>query len=322
MHVFSTKLGLILLGTAFTLSLAQCFFIDGTNQPATVGVNEPFTVEVDVRVTGKDGNTLVFGFLVPRAWRAAENTTVSFTSTIGNSSMSPMPPEELEADNEEPWVAALNRRMGFGQNYGEMEWIVFKADNSFEPPASTDENNPVTGKIRVTTRAGASNLITQLGYFVGDALWGFLGDETNSAVFFETPCLEVTGASGQAQNLCGPPPRRLVQLDTYTFNDLLTLVFDAQEDSTALIGASKVYFCSRAIYENGENEVCEVSTKTEMTQRSPDFWTLTLWPPHFYGLPPGSTISEILCTFQDASGNVIVNDVSGNDFQILPKCFN
>ena len=322
MLAIPAKSGLFLLATAFTLALPKCFFIDGTNQPATIGVNETFTIEVDMRITGKDGSTLVFGFLAPRAWRAAEHTTVSFTSNVGNGAMIPMPPDERELDNNEPWAQAITRRAGFGQNYGEVEWIVFKAVNAIEPPASTNETNPVTGKIRITTRAGTSNLITQLGYFAGDALWGYLNDGNNSVVYFDTPCIEVTGASGQAQNLCGPPPRRLVQMDTYTFNDLLTIIFDAKEDSTALMGAQEVYFCSRAIYENGESEVCEVSAKTEMRLTGPDFWTLTLWPPSFYNLPPGSTVSEILCTFQDASGNVIVKDASGNDFQMLVKCFN
>lgn len=321
MWIQSTQLGLITLGTMLTLSLAKCFQIDEVRQPATVTVEETFTIEVDVTLTGKDGNTLVFGFLAPRSWQAAAHTSVSFTSTIGNSSMSPMPPEEVEADNLVPWKDGITERVGFGENYGEMEWIVFKADNSFSPPSGTDEDNPESGTVTINTRAGSTNLIAQLGYFVGETTWGFLNDGNNSASFFASPCIEVTGASGQAQNLCGPAPRKLVQLETYTFRDLLTIIFDAQEDNTPLAGASKVYFCSRALYENGENEVCEFSTKTEMKLNGTDFWTLTMWPPTYYGLPEGAVVSEILCTFQDESGT-IVKDVSGNDFQILAKCFN
>ena len=314
------KLLLINLVGAVTLSLPKCFEITEVRQPDVVTVDEEFTVEVDVELTGKDGDVLVFAMLAPRAWRVASTTEVYFTSDIGGSSMSLMPPDELDADNNLPWAPQITVREGIGENYGEVEWVVWKADNAITPPGSTSPENPVNGTVFVETRAGSSNMITQLGYFVSEAFWGYLSDGNNSVSYFHEPCIEVTGASGQPQNLCGPAPRQLIGLSSYDFNDILTITFDAQEDSTELIGASEVFFCSTAILGNGQIEVCDMSDKVRMVEEAEDIWTLTIWPPSFYDLPEGEEIGEILCNFRDASGTV-VKDPGGNDFQILVKCF-
>ena len=130
-------------------------------------------------------------------------------------------------------------------NYGDVEWIVYKADMDFTPPDNTDESNPVTGTITITTTVGQTNMKVNLGYFLGEAFWGYLKDsDGNSTYQFASKCLEVVGGTGSTVNLCGPAPRKLVELPTFTFDDILTIVFDGNEDSTALIGAEKIYLCS------------------------------------------------------------------------------
>ncbi len=309
------------VGSLVLLLLSSCFEIVQVNQPNSAQVGEEITVTIQAEVTGKDGSLLIFGFCAPRAWQAYAHTTVSFESSIGSSTMSLIDPEEVDAENKKPWAEQIADRVGFGGNYGEMEWLVFKADGEFTPPDGTSMDSPVTGTITLKTRVGASNLITQLGYFLGEGTWGYLNDDSNSTFFFEETCLEVTGASGQAQDLCGPPPRQLVSLATYTFNDLITIIFDAQEDQTALVGAEQVFMCSEAIYAGGTARICEQSQKTEMKLVGPDIWQLTIWPPKFYAVADGHMISELLVNFQDANGGTIVRNVSGNDFQILTKCF-
>lgn len=318
---YSGHLGKLIFCLLLTILLPNCLNIKNNTQPATAMIGEEITLTLEVEITDKAGDQLVLGFLTPRAWKASENTTVSFESTIGNSNMSLMPKDEVDPENKLPWVEQVRDRVGFGENYGEVEWTMFKADQKFTPPDGTDENNPVTGTVTIKTKVGDSNMITQLGYFLGDALWGYLNDDGNSTFFFAEECIEIIGGNGQAQNLCGPAPRKLVDLETYTFDDLLTITFDAQEDQTALIGASKVFFCSEAVHEFGTDMVCEQSQKTEMRSIGPDLWQLTIWPESFYNIPEGSNIQEILANFQDEFGNTIVRDVSGNDFQILAKCF-
>lgn len=314
------KLLLINTMAVVTMSLPKCFEITEVRQPETAMVEEVINIEVDVELTGKDGDRLVFAFLAPRAWSTAKNTTVHFTSSIGGSNMSLMDPEELDPVSEIPWAEQIETREGKGQNYGEVEWVVYKADDAVTPPGNTSPDNPENGTIFIETKVGASNMTTQLGYFVSEAFWGYLDDGNNSLSYFYDPCIEISGAAGQAQNLCGPAPRRLIELNQYTFEDILTIKFDAQEDSTALIGADQVFFCSTAIFDSGTTEVCETTTRTEMSSNGGDIWYLTIWGPEFYNVPNGETISEVLCSFRDKDGTV-VKDPSGNDFQILVKCF-
>ena len=303
-----------------TLSLPKCFEFTDVRQPETAVIDETINIEVDVELTGKDGDRLVFAFLAPRAWSAAKNTEVHFTSTIGGSNMSLMDPEELDPISNLPWAQQIEARVGIGLNYGEVEWVVFKADDAVTPPGSTSPDNPVNGTIFIETTVGPSNMITQLGYFISEAFWGYLDDGNNSLSFFYEPCIEISGAAGQAQNLCGPAPRRLIDLNQYTFEDILTIKFDALEDNTALVGADRVFFCSTGIFESGATEVCETTTRTEMLSGSDDVWYITIWPPEYYSVPNGNVMSEVLCSFQDANGT-IVKDPSGTDFQILVKCF-
>jgi len=319
-NISAAKLLLVNTMAVVTLSLPKCFEITDVSQPETALVEEVITIEVDVELTGKEGDRLVFAFLAPRAWSAAKNTTVHFTSSIGGSNMSLMDPEELDPANEIPWAEQIETREGIGQNYGEVEWVVYKADDVVTPPGTVSPDNPANGTVFIETKVGASNMTAQLGYFIGEAFWGYLEDGNNSISYFYDPCIEISGAAGQPQNLCGPAPRSLIELNQYTFEDILTIKFDAQEDSTALIGADQVFFCSTAIFDSGKTEICETSTRTEMISDGDDIWYLTIWGPEYYSVPTGETISEVLCSFRDKDGTV-VKDPSGNDFQILVKCF-
>ena len=314
---------LVYLAVVVLILVVSCIEIISINQPDTATVGETITITLDAEVTGKDGSTLVLGFLAPRSWRPLENTTASFESTIGNSSMSLMPADELDPNFNRPWKEQITERVGIGDNYGDVEWVVFKADNDFIPPDNTSEDNPVTGTITIKTKVGPTNMKAQLGYFLGDALWGYLKDSDNNSTFkFASKCIEIVGAAGSAENLCGPAPRKLVESATFTYDDILTIIFDAQEDSTALIGADKIFYCSAAEHDMGISEVCEYSLKTEMTRTGPDTWRLTLWPRSYYNIPTGSNINGITANFQSENGQTIVVDLNTNsNFQLIPKCF-
>ncbi|MBK8501368.1 MAG: DUF4961 domain-containing protein [Saprospiraceae bacterium] len=259
--------GPMIIATTLLVFFISCFNIVRVNQPSSAMIGEEITVTIDVGITDDAGSTLIFGFCAPRSWRAFDYTQVSFVSSIGNSTMSLIDPNEVDPENKQPWAQQIIERVGFGGNYGEMEWVVFKADNSFTPPSTTSEDDPVTGTITIKTKVGPSNIITQLGYFLGEADWGYLDDNSNSTFFFEKTCLEVQGASGQPQDLCGPSPRKLIGLETYDFNDLLIITFDAKEDTTMLIGANKVYLCSTAIHSSGSTQRCEKTPNTEMKKK-------------------------------------------------------
>ncbi len=140
-------------------------------------------------------------------------------------------------------------------------------------------------------------------------------------MWFEEACIEITGASGQPQNLCGEAPRQLISLPTYTFRDLLNIRFDANENETALIGANSVHLCASAVLEDGTTVRCDLDESTRMQMVGPDIWEIVIWPPSYFGLADDAAILEILVNFQDNSGATVVRNPDENDFQILEKCF-
>ncbi len=149
------------------LVLASCIEILNFSQPSTAVVNEEITTTFDVKITNEFGSIMVFAFLAPLSWKPRENTTVSYQSDQGNSTFSLMPDDEVDAENELPWKQQITDRVGIGNNYGEVGWVVFKADVVNPIPAGTNENNPIVATVTVKTKVGASNVITSLGYFVG-----------------------------------------------------------------------------------------------------------------------------------------------------------
>ena len=109
-------------------------------------------------------------------------------------------------------------------------------------------------------------------------------------------------------------------METYNFNDLLIITFDAQEDTTALIGADAVYLCAQAITVNGAILRCYKIEESRMKKIGSDLWQIAIWPPSYFEID-GAEITELSVNFQDKSGDTVIKNVSGRDFQILPKCF-
>ena len=72
-------------------------------QPSQVTAGERFTVTMDVEIKEDDDTGdpffLTVGLLVPRSWAASESTTVWFESTVGNSTMRPTTPDEIDGTN-------------------------------------------------------------------------------------------------------------------------------------------------------------------------------------------------------------------------------
>src|SRR5690606_41502519 len=87
---------LLMLGGILILS--QCIGIGGLDQPAPGKAGEEVTIVLRPKITpnsaaGVESSVrLVVGFLAPKGWKAAENTTMTYTSNLGNGNMSRVPP--------------------------------------------------------------------------------------------------------------------------------------------------------------------------------------------------------------------------------------
>lgn len=323
--VLSTVILLVLV-----ITFTTCFNIISVNQPATAMAGETINIIVNVEILddphtdgiGVDGSIFVFGLLAPKSWNAAENTSVSISSSPFSTTLSTMPEGELEPKDGFAWtetIESLNSG-GFGENYGEVEWIMFKADTAYNPQPV---DLPLTGTVNIETTVGPKNMITQLGYFIGDAEWGTWEMRDNFS-FFYTDCIEITDGEGEIMNLCGPPPASgTVDIfpSTFSYNDLINITFDANkgsgDDPTALQGANSVYLCAIAHYDAGSMGRCN----TALDFKGDDIWKGTIWPSEHFVVPEGKEITSVTFYFQNENGTIIVNDpIIDKDFDLVAEC--
>src|SRR3546814_13207654 len=75
---------------------------------------------------------LVVGFLAPKGWNAGANTIMSYTSNMGNGTMSRVPAGRTPAQSSLEWPAAMMEKAGIGGNLiKDMEWVAFWTDQTY-----------------------------------------------------------------------------------------------------------------------------------------------------------------------------------------------
>ena len=286
------------------------------DQPSEVGAGEVFEIVMQVDVS-KDDDTgdpffLIVGFLAPRAWNAGVNTTVRFESSVGNSTMRLTTSDEIDGNTKLPWNLAFDRKFGIGDNYGEVEWITFIADEAFVAA------DGATGTVYITTKAGEDNMIVQLAYGISNQTWGF-SDDNFDLVF--TDCMQVIDGIGYPSNLCGPKPRQLVEQATFTMDDLITIVFDAKDGDDFMLGASFIDLCAKAYSGDLVYEICDNEDVAALNYMGDDVWEITLWPRSYFDIPENQDIDFMEVTFTNDKGNLVASNEDGSAFIIAPKCF-
>ena len=295
---------------------SMCMTILQIEQPSEVIAGEVFEIVMQVDVSNDDdtGDPFFFivGFLVPRAWNAVENTTVRFESGVGNSTMRLTTTDEIDGNTKLPWNLAFEKKLGIGENYGEVEWITFIADEAFKAP------DGATGTVYIETKAGQDNMIAQLAYGITNQTWGF-SDDNYDIVF--TDCMQVIDGIGYPTNLCGPKPRKLVEQTTYTMDDLITIIFDAKEGDDFMRGASYIDLCAKAYSGDFVYTICDNEDAAALTYVGDDIWEITIWPRGYFNIPEGQNIDFMEVTFTNDKGNLVVANDDGSAFIIAPKCF-
>jgi hypothetical protein len=280
---------------------------------AVVGTNMPVTVNFKFsNIYSSNVENLVFGFLVPKGWAAAQNTTITYTSSAGNGNMVLMPSTTLEPQsNGLTWSAAMLKKFGIGGNLvQDMEWVVYQTDKGYQ--LSNGEN--ITGQLNISIKVGAdkNNTLCKLGYVIAEShdglhdVDGFIDGGNTFEYYAETitPCIQLTGGSGDVVDFCNPqltsinPPKSLD-------NDFITLNFDGTVTPTALLGASSVYLCATAITnDNKMFTVCDQSAKTMLSQTASgsNKYTITLWPRSYFGIADSETITTMTYYLTDVTG--------------------
>jgi PKD repeat protein/formylmethanofuran dehydrogenase subunit D len=106
--------------------------------------------------------------------------------------------------------------------------------------------------------------------------------------------------------------------------DSLTIIYDATQGQSGLVGASKVYMHSSYELEPFGGSVLpwvgnwgEDDGLGEMTALGNNKWTITIFPPDYYNFPVGTNINGLFMVFRNANGTAEGKDNSGNDIFLL-----
>ncbi len=184
------------------LILTMCVTITGINQPSSATIGQPINITVDLNLNPEiaDDEYLIFGFLAPISWDVEGSGVATYTSSLGNGTMTLVPLDELAPNsaNGLTWANEMEDELGIGANSGQVKWVVYKSDVEL---LVVDDAIDVTGQIQFDVTVGNDNLITQLGYAVTLSNYGVKVSNAYHDVMF-TSCMEVTGGTNAIIDLC------------------------------------------------------------------------------------------------------------------------
>ncbi len=290
--------------------LASCVFLDSIDQPLTSKAGEELTIvmhnRIDVADGGRSNVRLIIGFLAPKSWAAATNTTITFTTTsYGDGKMVPVP-STVSPGSGKTWPDALKDRFGMGGNYrtDEMEWVVFWTEQAYNVPQGVKENIDVT----IKTIPGMQNLQFKTGYFLGTSSEG-LSDVFGSNNVYKSmfkDCFTITDGEGDLIDFCNPQIAAVTP-GMATDNDFLTLSFDPDVVPTALDGVGDIYLCAKGFTTGGQElDACAQTDATKLKAYTGNKSAITFWPRAFFNLQEGQTLEKIEYFFTDGTGTVKV----------------
>ena len=114
------------------LLLTMCITITNVFQPTSATIGETMNITIDANLLGEigDSQNLVFGFLAPAAWDVAGTGVATYTTSVGNGTMSLVPLDEIAPNSDLglTWADDMKNQLGIGENYGLVKWVVYKSD--------------------------------------------------------------------------------------------------------------------------------------------------------------------------------------------------
>jgi len=284
-----------------TVFMARCMYLDGVDLPASAQAGQTIDITMRVRVEPASAQTskLIIAFLAPKSWRAAQNTTVSYTSTIGNGTMSLVPAGTIAANsNGQVWADGLRTKYGIGGNLiDDVEWVTYQSNTEY----AVSGNSKIAAAVKITTKTGPENMLVKLGFFLGNSTDGLTNDERYNKAQF-TSCFSVTGGDGDLVDFCNPQ-LAVIDPSRATDNDFITINFDGDVIPNVLNGKNKVYLCAKAYTDKGNVlERCTADAPSLLKATGPDKWRIVIWPRGFFNAPEGETLTKIEYYFMDESG--------------------
>ena len=302
------------LGALLLLIIVSCSIsIDSIVQPSSVNGGDilPVTLNVTIVTQTTQTSNFMVAVLVPKVWKAAQNTTITFTSdiTTGDQPMTLIPagtpaPQGGGMD----WPTLLASKIGNGGNHlPDFEWVAFYSNTSYSVAALATIHPTVSIKIKTSP----DNLAFKLAYCVANSTDGLSSSDRYSFFLAGTNCFQVNG-TGDLIDFCNP---QLSTIDPRSSldNDIITVTFDGGVQSTPLDNASQVYLCISGITDTGDSlSVCTQTDQTKMTPLGLNKWQKDIWPRKLFNLTDNQHLTGLRYFFTDATGNNKVGYAGGS----------
>lgn len=262
----------------------------------------------------------VVAICVPKVWDVAHTTTMTYTSDVGDGRMEVIPTGINEPSTGLPYPVAMMKKFGIGPNYiNDMEWVAFWTDNKLFVANQTTVN----GTIHINIKTTNDYLSFKPGYAMCEDEDGL--SDANSGYYqnqFGT-CMEVIGndITQDIEDFCNPQIG-IAEPSNATENDIVTIKYNGNLDTSLLKNQTNIYFCAKAFTTTGDSiEICQPSAKTRLKPFDVKQWRIDFWPRKFFNLPDGISLTQLKYYFTDETGTMRTGYGNSEDpFKYTFKC--
>jgi hypothetical protein len=308
-----------LVGIAIFLACCD-FLINNIQQPLianagdVININTRDSVFTNVNGGGSITANYIAGILMPKGWAGAANTTVTYTSNLGDGNMQLMPatvlePESINNGTNLNYSQAMLKKFGIGGNLvNDLEWVVFRSVQQ----VNIGNTITILGNINFKIKVGVdgNTTIYKPAYVICESVDGLNHwNATTPDYGYANGARMTVNGPGDVNDLCDPqltsfdPPKVLN-------NDIVTLSYNEKLDTVNTLKGTKLYLCVDTAYTSDGKKLtgfCTQSTKTLLTQTTANsgLYKLTFWPSAFFGLTAAQTVTKMVYYITDANGNKV-----------------
>lgn len=301
--------------------LSNCVYLDSVDYEPSVKAGQIATFKMNVRIEPAEAHTgehLIIGYLVPKSWKADQNTTVTYTTNLAPGvvkTMSLIPEGTLPKNgNGLTWEAALKNRFKVGPNVqDDMQWIAYWSDEVY----SVNNGEKLSAVVSIKTKTGPDNMRVKLGFFVNHSDDG-LGSDTKHWKVMYTSCFDVVDGEGDVVDFCDLHFNS-AQPAGATKDDILTFRFQGDIAQNVLEDAQQIYLCATAFTNKGKTyTVCNLDAKAKMIKENEfgNTYSLTFWPAGYFGIPADESVTSIQYTFLNQDGSIELKQTLDDGSQI------
>ncbi len=324
MKSFNVK-KIVIAALAFAaLLVGACEFeITEINFPEDAKVNSEvtFTVKCRVLTDTDDKNThFVFALLAPKSWDLKNNAKLTFTTegmekqnepNVTNEPMVLIPDNETERSTALPYPTAYQSKIGLMDNYGPVEWTVWKSTNSLNivDKQFTNGIENVYAIVTITLKTGPEPVKFNLGAGFCGTNWG-MTPSANEGRYEPNERYVTVTVSGEADepiNDYTVIPTVSVTPSEFRYGDIFAVNFDGS--TTELKDSETVYLQGRAVLADGTEKLLEAKdASTKMNPNGEANWMRYIYPKALFGLPQSAQIKTIHVWFTDGTTTYVEGD--------------